>query len=66
MNEDMWCKSKSCSIGGILLAILIMAWGIIWLGNDSGWWSIKFPFWPVLAILIALGILLNEGRKGFR
>ena len=57
---------ESSSIGTILLAILILAWGIVWLGNDSGWWNISFPFWPILVILIALGILLHEVRKGFR
>ncbi|PWR71931.1 hypothetical protein [Methanospirillum lacunae] len=65
MDDINWCKSKSYSIGAILLALLILAWGIVWLGNDSGWWNIKFPFWPVLAILIALGILLHEVRKSF-
>ena len=52
MSDEMWCKSKSCSIGWILLAVFILAWGIVWLGNDSGWWNVKFPFWPVIVILI--------------
>lgn len=65
MDDKMWCKS-SYSIGGILLAVLILAWGTVWLGNDLGYWNIKFPFWPVIVILIGLAILLHEVRKTFQ
>ncbi len=30
--------------GGIVLSVLLLSWGITWLGNDLGWWSIVFPF----------------------
>lgn len=51
---------RESSIGGLLLALFIIAWGVIWLGNDMGWWRLVFPFWPVVAILIGLGILFHE------
>ena len=66
MNDNSWCQSDSYSIGGILLAVFILAWGTVWLGNDLGWWNVQFPFWPVVAIVIGLAILLKELRKGFR
>lgn len=66
MRDDMWCKQNSFSVGGIILAAFILAWGIVWLGNDLNWWKIDFPFWPVVAIMIGLAILLGEIRKGFR
>lgn len=50
------------SIGGLLLALFILAWGLVWLGNDLGWWVISFPFWPVVIIMIGLGILFHELR----
>lgn len=66
MHDHNWTKSSSMSVGGIILAIFILAWGMVWLGNDLGWWRIDFPFWPVVAIMIGLAILLHELRKGFR
>jgi len=65
MHDHEWKKSKSASIGGIVLAAFILAWGTVWLGNDLGWWKIDFPFWPVVAIMIGLAILLAEIRKFF-
>lgn len=52
-------------IGVIAFAIFILAWGLIWMGNDLGWWEIKFPFWPVIVVIIGLVILLSEIRKSF-
>lgn len=66
MHDNSWYTSDSCSIGGILLAVFILAWGTVWLGNDLGWWNMQFPFWPVVAIVIGLAILLKELRKGLR
>ena len=63
MSENTWCKNNSWSVGGVILALFILSWGIIWLGNDIGWWQLQFPFWPVVVIIIGLGILLSELRK---
>jgi hypothetical protein len=56
---------KEGSIGGLLLALFIISWGIVWLGNDLKWWTFVFPFWPVVIILIGLGILIHE-LKGMK
>ena len=53
-------------IGVIALGIFIFAWGLIWMGNDLKWWSINFPFWPVIVVIIGLVILLTEIRKSFQ
>ncbi|MFH0966734.1 MAG: hypothetical protein V1862_03510 [Methanobacteriota archaeon] len=66
MEGNSWCKSDSYSIGGVLLALFILSWGVIWLGNDIGWWSLQFPFWPIVVIIIGLAILLHEVRKTIR
>jgi hypothetical protein len=65
MHDNNWTKA-SMSVGGVVLALFILAWGMVWLGNDLGWWKIDFPFWPVVAIMIGLAILLSELRKVFR
>lgn len=63
MTHEYMTKACSMSIGGILLALFILSWGIVWLGNDLGWWNISFPFWPVIVIIIGIAILLHEVRK---
>lgn len=57
--------SKKPGTGGIVLGLLILAWGAVWLGNDLGWWNVEFPFWPVVIILIALAIIFGELKKAF-
>jgi len=47
----------------MLLALFILTWGSVWLGNDLGWWNVSFPFWPVVVIIIGLGILFHELSK---
>jgi len=47
------------SIGGLVLGIFIISWGIVWLGNDMGLWNISFPFWPIIVILAGFVILLH-------
>lgn len=51
------------SIGGIVLGIFIISWGIVWLGNDMGLWNLDFPFWPVIIILAGVVIILHEIKK---
>ncbi len=66
MTNRYLCKMSSVSVGSFLLALFILAWGIVWLGNDLGWWRIHFPFWPVIVIIIGLAILLHELKKTLR
>lgn len=55
---------RKVSIAGLLFGLFLLSWGLVWLGNDIGYWQIPFPFWPVLIILLSLGILLSV-IKGF-
>ncbi|HWQ65586.1 MAG TPA: hypothetical protein VN372_01830 [Methanospirillum sp.] len=67
MGRSEWCdNAPSFSIGGIILSIFILSWGIVWLGNDLGWWEFQFPFWPVIMIIIGLVILLREVQKSMQ
>jgi CHASE2 domain-containing sensor protein len=49
--------------GVIVIGIFIFCWGLVWLGNDMGWWDFSFPFWPVIVILTGIMILLYELKK---
>ncbi|WP_181391452.1 LiaF transmembrane domain-containing protein [Methanospirillum stamsii] len=51
------------SIGGLVLGIFIISWGIVWLGNDMGYWNVSFPFWPIIVILAGVVILLHGLKK---
>ncbi len=48
--------------GGMFFGLLVLLWGIVWLGNDMKWWSLNVPWLPVLAILF--GVWLVTRRMG--
>jgi hypothetical protein len=52
-------------IAAVVIALFIIAWGVVWLGNDMKWWDIPFPIWPVALILLGLAILFGQIRKLF-
>ncbi|HOJ96018.1 MAG TPA: hypothetical protein PK024_04165 [Methanospirillum sp.] len=54
---------RRMSVGVITIGIFILCWGVVWLGNDMGWWAFSFPFWPVIVILTGVMILLYELKK---
>jgi hypothetical protein len=54
---------KSLSVGGLIFSLFLLSWGVTWLGNELAWWSINFPFWPILVILIGLGFLIGVLKK---
>jgi hypothetical protein len=59
-----WHKhKKSLSVGGLVFSLLILSWGVAWLGNDLGWWQFDFPFWPVLVVIIGLAALINTIKE---
>lgn len=54
---------NKASIFGIIIGLFILAWGVIWFGNDLKWWAIDFPIWPAIIIAGGLMIILSELRK---
>lgn len=50
----------------IVIALFVLSWGIVWLGNDLGVWKIDFPFWPVIIILTGITLLLYELKKAIK
>lgn len=40
--------------GGLLFGLLIIAFGVVWLGNELYGWNITFPLWPFLVLLLGL------------
>ncbi len=64
-NPHAFRRREKLSLGWLLSGLLILAWGVTWLGNDLGWWEFNFPFWPALIILVAFGVLLSQFKKFF-
>jgi hypothetical protein len=62
--EKKFSKSFKPSLLGPIIGLFIILWGLIWLGNDLGWWTIPFPLWLIILILLG-GYFLLSGFKAF-
>ncbi|PIU63316.1 hypothetical protein COS83_00745 [archaeon CG07_land_8_20_14_0_80_38_8] len=41
-------------------ALILITLGVFWLAQDMGWISTSISWWPVLLIIIGLGVLINN------
>lgn len=41
-------------------ALMLITLGGFWLAQDMGWISTNISWWPVLLIVIGLGVLINN------
>lgn len=46
-------------IGALILIVI----GGLWLSQDMGWISSEISWWPVLLIVIGVGVLVNNWYK---
>jgi hypothetical protein len=46
------------SIGAMVLGVLILAWGV------AGYYGTDLPFFPILFLLIGVGIIASAARRG--
>ena len=51
---------RRISVGWLMICLLLLSWGVVWLGNDLGWWQMPFPIVPILIIIIALSMIVNQ------
>ncbi len=51
---------RRISVGWLMVCLLLLSWGVVWLGNDLGWWTIAFPIIPILLIIFALSLIVNQ------
>jgi len=54
---------KKLSIGGLLFGVFLLSWGLVWLGNDLKLWDVVFPFWPIIIILLSVGIIVSATKR---
>ncbi len=45
-------------IGAIVLGVLILCWGV------AGFFGTNLPFFPILFLLIGVGIIASAARRG--
>jgi len=58
--EERIVWKRRLSIGWLMISLMVLAWGVIWLGNDLKWWDINFPLIPVIVVIIGLSMLINQ------
>jgi len=58
--EERIVWRRRLSIGWLMISLMVLAWGVIWLGNDLKWWDITFPLIPVIVVIIGLSMLINQ------
>ena len=56
-------RKKEEAIFWFLIGVIILIASIIWLGNDIGLWQVTFPFWPIIAILVGIAVLITAVEK---
>lgn len=56
-------ESKHEGLGFGLFLLII---GLIWLGNDLGWWMPALPLWPTILVVFGAVIVLSELLKAFK
>ena len=53
-------KEKNDAAGGIIFGLIVLALGLLWMGNEAGWWAINLPFWPLVVVIIGIFILFGS------
>ncbi len=47
----------------VLVGVVVTLMASNWLGNEVGWWELSLPFWPIMALVMGVGILLSAVRS---
>ena len=62
--EKEWhYESHGSGFGGIIFGLIVLALGLIWMGNEAGWWAIDLPFWPLVVVVIGLFMFFGSLKK---
>lgn len=59
------CCSEKCP-GKAVFGLLVLAFGVLYLGKNLAWWSFNMNwsvFWPIVIIICGLMIIVKSRRK---
>jgi len=56
-------KERDDAIFWAVIGTIILVSAFTWLGTESGWWEIEFPFWPVMFLWIGIAVIISAIRK---
>ncbi len=51
---------------GLGFGLFLFIIGLIWLGNDLGWWKPALPLWPTILVVFGGVIVLSELLKALK
>lgn len=46
-----------------MLAVILLVFGLGWLVNELGYYTIDIPWGPVIVVVIAMGMIANRYSK---
>ena len=56
-------KMCACSGGFPTFAVIVLILAVLWFLTDLGVIAVSIPWVPLIVIIIALGWIVNHGRK---
>ena len=60
-SEMMWHQHRRrMGVFRLLLGFLLLVLGLVWLGNDWGWWNLNIPWGPLIVVLLGIGLILGS------
>lgn len=56
---------SSCCMGGKFptFAVILLVLGLLWILSDTGVMTVKVPWFPVVLVIVALGIIFGKTAK---
>jgi uncharacterized membrane protein YdcZ (DUF606 family) len=63
VNEMERLKSMRISFWSFLIGTLLLIFGIVGVANEAFQMHINIPWWPIIALLLAIWILSRAFRK---
>lgn len=64
-SKKQACCSEKCP-GKAVFGLLVLAFGVLYLGKNLAWWSFNMNwsvFWPIVIIICGLMIIVKSRRK---
>lgn len=51
---------------GLGFGLFLVIIGLVWMGNDLGWWAPTLPLWPTILVAFGAAIVLSKLLKALK